>query len=63
MKYRSMTKAEIRQIAGCSPNTFRNWMRRIEKDIPGYDPSQRLLNPIQVKRVMELLCLDDDDST
>ena len=57
-----MTKAEIRQIAGCSPNTFRNWMRRIEKDIPGYDPSQRLLNPIQVKRVMELLCLDDDDS-
>ena len=63
MKYRSMTKAEIRQIAGCSPNTFRNWMRRIEKDIPGYDPSQRLLNPIQVKRVMELLCLDDDYST
>ena len=63
MKYRSMTKAEIRQIAGCSPNTFRNWMRRIEKDIPGYDPSQRLLNPIQVKRVMELLCLDEDDST
>ena len=62
MKYRSMTKAEIRQIAGCSPNTFRNWMRRIEKDIPGYDPSQRLLNPIQVKRVMELLCLDENDS-
>ena len=61
MKYRSMTKAEIRQIAGCSPKTFRIWMRKIEKDIPGYQPSQRLLNPIQVKRVMELLCLDDDD--
>ena len=60
--YKSMTKKQLCAIAGCSPKTFRIWMRKIEKDIPGYQPSQRLLTPIQVKRVMELLCLDEDDS-
>ena len=57
-----MTKKQLCAIAGCSPKTFRIWMRKIEKDIPGYQPSQRLLTPIQVKRVMELLCLDDDST-
>ena len=61
--YKSRTKKQMCAIAGCSPKTLRIWMRKIEKDIPGYQPSQRLLTPIQVKRVMELLCLDEDDST
>lgn len=61
MKYQAMTKKQLSALAGCSAKTFSRWMRKIENDIPGYRPTQRLLTPLQVKRVMELLCIDEEE--
>lgn len=53
-----MTKAELARMAGCSPDTFRLWLKRIEPEIPAYRKNQRLLTPAQVKVISELLCIE-----
>jgi len=58
MRYRAMSKAELAQAAGVSQDTFRQWLHRIEAEVPDYDKKQRLLTPAQVKVVSERLCID-----
>lgn len=53
-----MTKAELARKAGCSPDTFRLWLRRLAPSIPDYRPSQRLLTPAQVRFICEKLSID-----
>lgn len=58
MKYRSMTKAELARLAGCSPGTFRVWLRRLAPGIPDYRPKQKILTPAQVRYICEALCIE-----
>lgn len=52
-RYRAASKSILQQSYGCSPYTFRQWIKKINKDLGAYEGG--LYTPKQVQMIVDHL--------
>jgi hypothetical protein len=50
---KTYSKKELRLLYNLSEDVFRGWLNRIKDKIPHYDPTCKLLSPLQVEAIFK----------